>query len=933
VNQTPEISGYSVIYFQTAERDLNGWNNPPLSPRFDELLIASPERLYGLERSTHRLWQMDLANHAMSVSDVAGVYDAHNIVAAAISQERPSARFLYLLEDSAGLPKMKRVDALTNTLQVESPATSTSGLFQFAPIPPQSGASQFIKINDNQVLPGGGVALPIGAYILDSFGRPVFNQTVSFTSTDSNVSFATPAATTNSDGFVETGVGIPLVPGAYTITLSAQGATTNFSIVVPGGDGGVPGGSPLISIVRGDGQLLRENQTTSFFAPLTVLIVDEHGAPRAGVPVTFSLASGVGGLTTPNVITSDAGLASTLYRSPAISQQLAFQDIVVRATSEVGSVEFHEITHKIDGTGFGEPQYLNPLNPQFPTQWPSFITVGRGDLIPNFFTYQVKTRHPFLPAAPIPNVKLRFAQDADETLDGPGRCVNNTATDQNGVGHCDLKLSCDLEGDPYVRMMIGERIGVKMRLLVGPASSQSLTYVSGNNQAGIAGQTLPSALVAQIGDNCGGGLAGREVVWTVTQGAATLTQVATTSNAAGLVSARVVLGSTPGPVKVSVVMANADPIIFDLANNAVISGVQVVSGGAQTALTNQAFANPLVFVVRDNLNNPVGAGYNVVFTTTGSVVLDTNQATTDAQGRVQVLATAGPLAGPVTVRATHAGFSATAQLTVGTPPPPSLPLTPASFYNNASFNTPNKAEGMTPCGLVTVIGNGLASTVAGVVSGVGFGPMPYTLAGVSLTVNGVPAPLRAVSNVDGEQRVDFQAPCETAVGTATVVITVNGGTTTINGVKVFAGQPGIFSYKWSDNKNYGAVVRVKDGSYITPSNLAVTGEDYLMFVTGLGQTTPATATNSAGVGQSVALQVVVGVDDGGVPQQQARYVPGLIGVYSVQFTLPKRDGVPAGATILSRQGTQTINFALAVVVNGQVIFGNPLLLPGMIQGQ
>jgi uncharacterized protein (TIGR03437 family) len=928
VNRTPEIVGFYVLYLRTTERDVKGWYKPNDAPVFDDILIASADRVYGLERNANRLWQLDVGNLSGQVVDIPNVLDAHHVLAAAISTESPSARFLYVIENTLNPPTMKRIDLASQSLHLEATATSGAGQFSFASIPPQTGASQFIKINDNQVIAGGGIGTPIAARVLDPLGRPVFNFPVTFTATNGDIAISIPNQVTNAEGYVETGVAVPLIPGAYQVTLTAGAASTNFALIVPGGGGGLPGGSPLMTIVRGDGQLMREQSTTPFYAPLTVLIVDENGAPREGVPVTFTVASGAG-IVSAGAITSADGLASTLFTALGIPNQLGFQTSVILAESEVGTVEFREVVYKLNGDSTGEPFFLNPANVAFPTQWPSQVSVGRGDLIPDFFRVQIKSRYLLQLNAPIPDVKLRLAKEADESQDGPGSCVNDTRSDSNGISHCDLKLSCDLENDTFVRMMIGERIGIKMLLTVGPGTSQNLTYVSGNNQGGTAGQLLPIALAAQITDNCGAPIVNKDVVWTVLSGSATLSQVVSKSTASGAVSARVTLGPTPGPVQIRVAMANADPLIFDLNNNVIISGVQLVSGGGETVLANQPFPTPLVFVVRDNLNNPVGTGYTVTFTTTGSVTLSAVQAQTNALGQVQVSATAGPLAGPVTVRASQAGFSATAQLTVGTPP---LPITSASFFNTASFDTTTRAEGMTPCGLATVTGNGLAPNLSGVVSGIGFGslPLPLELSGVRITVNGVSAPLHAVANLNGVQQVNFQAPCQTALGTATVVITVNGFDTTVTGVKVLAAQPGIFS-NVIDGKPYGAVIRLSNSQYISQSNPLVTGESYIMVVTGLGQTTPPAVTNTPGANQIVSLDTIVGVDDAGVPSQPAKYLAGYIGVYTIEFSVPKYAGFAAGAIIKN-----DVRLAVAWVdksVNPPVArFGNPSLVPRLVQG-
>ena len=75
-------------------------------------------------------------------------------------------------------------------------------------------------------------------------------------------------------------------------------------------------------------------------------------------------------------------------------------------------------------------------------------------------------------------------------------------------------------------------------------------------------------------------------------------------------------------------------------------------------------------------------------------------------------------------------------------------------------------------------GVGLAATVQGVLPGnaLGFGPLPYSLGGVTMYINGVAVPLYSVSNFNGVQQINFQTPCETAPGLATAVIQVNGAT-------------------------------------------------------------------------------------------------------------------------------------------------------------
>src|ERR1700722_7365547 len=107
-----------------------------------------------------------------------------------------------------------------------------------------------------------------------------------------------------------------------------------------------------------------------------------------------------------------------------------------------------------------------------------------------------------------------------------------------------------------------------------------------------------------------------------------------------------------------------------------------------------------------------------------------------------------------------------------------------------------------------------------------------------------------------------------------------------------------------------------NGNYVTATNPAKRGQNYYLVATGLGQVTPATATDRLGVnGQNVNFQVIVGVSGLGVPVFEQIYQPDAVGIYIIGFTIPLTN--PTGVD-------QPL--ALAVTVNGQIIFGNPVFL-------
>jgi uncharacterized protein (TIGR03437 family) len=305
----------------------------------------------------------------------------------------------------------------------------------------------------------------------------------------------------------------------------------------------------------------------------------------------------------------------------------------------------------------------------------------------------------------------------------------------------------------------------------------------------------------------------------------------------------------------------------------------------------------------------------------GSASISTLPTATNTLGQVSVSVTAGNVAGPVTITATYSTFTASASLTVTAPGPA---VTVSSFVNAASGQA-----GLTPCGLGVVTGSGLAPGINGVVYppnyAQGFLPWPTTLANVTITINGTPAPIQAVSNQNAIQQVNFQTPCEIVTSSpATVVVQVGAVTTQVPNVAVFPAQPGIFTYAGPTGINYGYVVD-SNGNYLSTTNLAHAGQTYYMIATGMGQTTPAASTNAVGSGQTIPPgNIILAINNIGVPVTSVQYLQGTRGEYLITFTIPAvANGVPFPT------GTN-LPIALGVTINAQTFFDNsPVAIPGI----
>jgi uncharacterized protein (TIGR03437 family) len=195
----------------------------------------------------------------------------------------------------------------------------------------------------------------------------------------------------------------------------------------------------------------------------------------------------------------------------------------------------------------------------------------------------------------------------------------------------------------------------------------------------------------------------------------------------------------------------------------------------------------------------------------------------------------------------------------------------------AVVNAATSQPGSSPGELVTVYGTNLASTTAGS-SG---SPLPYTLGGVTATVNGLPAPLLYVSPT----QINLQVPYEVGANLGTIGIT-NNGVAGGEQIQILPASPGIFL----DNSG---ILLGNPFPSVKPGGVAT------LFVTGIGEVSQTLSTAfSPGQGTPLidlpAPLLPLSVTVGGV-QAFVTFIgitPGLIGTAQLNFGVPP--GVPAG---------------------------------------
>jgi uncharacterized protein (TIGR03437 family) len=188
-----------------------------------------------------------------------------------------------------------------------------------------------------------------------------------------------------------------------------------------------------------------------------------------------------------------------------------------------------------------------------------------------------------------------------------------------------------------------------------------------------------------------------------------------------------------------------------------------------------------------------------------------------------------------------------------------------ALTNAASYQQVN-APGM----ILTIFGTGLApsSQAASAV------PLPSDMAGVSVTINGLPAPFYYVS----PGQLNLQIPYEAGVGPATLVVN-NNGQTASQAFTIASLAPGIFT---------------DENGVVVPFGSAAPGDTITLYITGAGLVTPSVATGAGPDPSTPLANLPAPVQNttmtvGGVAVDNITFVGipwGLVGAVQVNYQVP-----------------------------------------------
>ena len=219
-------------------------------------------------------------------------------------------------------------------------------------------------------------------------------------------------------------------------------------------------------------------------------------------------------------------------------------------------------------------------------------------------------------------------------------------------------------------------------------------------------------------------------------------------------------------------------------------------------------------------------------------------------------------------------------------------ISPIGIVNAASFAPVGNP--LAPGELFSIFGSGLATQSLGAASF----PLPTTLGGVQVTVNGTAVPLIAVSS----GQVSAVVPYAATGSKVTVVVNNNGRLSNAVDVPLARTAPGIFSLNTSGAGS--GVVLHADYTLVTAASPAKHGETVLIYLTGLGATSPPVGDGLPAPSSNLSLVTTdLGAYIGGnvAPVAFKGLAPGFAALYQINITVPSN--APSGSNIPLAIGT------------------------------
>ena len=223
---------------------------------------------------------------------------------------------------------------------------------------------------------------------------------------------------------------------------------------------------------------------------------------------------------------------------------------------------------------------------------------------------------------------------------------------------------------------------------------------------------------------------------------------------------------------------------------------------------------------------------------------------------------------------------------------------------NDVVNAADYQEPVAPGGLVSIFGEQLSP----VNQASNQLPLPTALGESCLTVNGIPMPVLFVSSGQINAQIPFNVD-----GNTTLILRTPGGVSDNFNLTILPTAPAVFrSGATATQSQLPTVVRHANGQLVTLSN-PIHGEDQIViYLTGMGRTTPPVEAGIPAPLDPLAntlIPPIVRLGGVGLPVSFAGLAPGQVGVYQINASVPwwVPDGMQQPLEIVQGAFSTTLN--------------------------
>ncbi len=579
----------------------------------------------------------------------------------AYSNPVPAATVTYLAPASGATAGLASTTATTDAdghAQVSAVAGTAAGPYAvMASVPGgisgafslqnSSGAPSIIQVatgDAQHATVAGAFAQDLVVLVEDAYGNAVPSAAVSFQVPQQGATavLTALAGNTGSDGRLGVTATAGTVAGAYQVTATMSGASqpAAFSLTNDPGSAAAIVATPTAAVQA-------TQVHTSFAASLSVTVTDAYGNPVPGVQVSFVAPSSTAtaALSSATATTAGDGTASVTATAGTVAGDYQVAATVAGAPTPAAFA----LTNLVGAPGSLAVTGGNAQSAMVDSAYGQALEVIVRDTYGN----------------PVPSVSVAFSapsSGASVLLSAPG-----ATSDSNGKAS--VTATAGTVAGPMLVTASADGVSTPVQLTLTnlPGAAAGVVAVAGGSgQSARVGDAFAAPLSVTVVDVHGNDVPGVSVAFNCPSGVVTCTldSAEGSSDSSGAVAVHATAGTVPGQVDVVASANGLTPITFHLT---VLTGfpgsIEVVAGSSQSAGVLAAYLVPLSVAVKDHYGNSVSGaevGFDVVATGAQRVSFDRASATTDANGRASVTATANSAQGNLTVRATVAGAAAPA---------------------------------------------------------------------------------------------------------------------------------------------------------------------------------------------------------------------------------------------------------------------------------